>query len=327
MVHKLDAKDRMILYELDLDARQSYLNLAKRVGLSKDSVAHRMNILEKTGIIRNYIAILDINKLGYLTIGAFLRLHETTPGIEEEIFAYLKKHPKVAWFVSCEGNWDMNVMLWVKNVYEYEDFWRQFAKRFGRYMAGNWFYIITRLHNLPRDYLLKGTSRQPKPRSDLVLGQEQNLFEADDLDLRILRALAPNARMSLVDIAGKVRASPKVVAYRIKRLEQEGVILGYRLGMNLDRIGIIYYKLHLSLRNTDERKEKTMFAYARQHPNVIYIDEKIGGADMELELQVESQEQFREILSDIRHRFSGLVNDYDFLVYYKEHKLVYLPED
>jgi hypothetical protein len=69
-----------------------------------------------------------------------------------------------------------------------------------------------------------------------------------------------------------------------------------------------------------------MLEYAHAHPNIIYIDEKIGGADMEFELQVESSEQFRGILSDIRHRFPDVVKDYDFLVYYKEHKLVYLPE-
>jgi Lrp/AsnC family leucine-responsive transcriptional regulator len=327
MAYKLDAKDRLILYELDLDARQSYLSLARRVGLSKDSVAHRMNALERAGVIRNYIAVLDIDKLGYITPGAFLRLHETTPEIEDGIFAYLQKHPKIAWFVSCEGSWDMNVMLWVRDVYEYEEFWKDFTQRFRQYLASNWFYIITRLHNFPRDYLLKGTSRKPKNQRALILGQVRKRFDADDLDLHILRILAPNARMSLIDVAERVRASPKVVAYRIKRLQQEKVILGYRLGMNLDRIGIIYYKLHLYLQNMDEKKEKAMFEYARVHPNIVYIDEKIGGADMEFELQVESQEQFREILSEIRHRFADVVKDYDFLVYYKEHKLVYLPEE
>ncbi|MFH1471229.1 MAG: Lrp/AsnC family transcriptional regulator [Candidatus Micrarchaeota archaeon] len=327
MGYRLDAKDRMILYELDSDARQSYSSLAKRVGLSKDAVSYRMKTLEDAGVIRNYIAVLDIGRLGYMTPGAFLKLHETTPGIEEEIFSYLQKHPKVAWFVSCEGSWDMNTMLWVRSIYEYEDFWKGFTGRFRQYIASNWFNIITRLHHFPRDYLLKGTNRKPKKSRPLVIGEAGEAVKVDALDLRILRLLAPNARMSLMGMARKLGSSPKVIAYRIRKLERDKVILGYRLGMNLDRIGIVYYKLHLYLRNMTHKKEKEMFEYARMHPNIIYIDEKIGGADMEFELQVESQTQFREILSEIRHRFSDVVNDYDFLVYYKEHKLVYLPEE
>ena len=44
---KLDRKDYRIMHELDLNSRQSYSEIAKKVGLNKDSVINRINKLKK----------------------------------------------------------------------------------------------------------------------------------------------------------------------------------------------------------------------------------------------------------------------------------------
>ena len=44
---KLDLKDKKILYELDLNARQTDNQIAKKVGMSRDSVRYRIIIHPK----------------------------------------------------------------------------------------------------------------------------------------------------------------------------------------------------------------------------------------------------------------------------------------
>lgn len=51
---KVDLKDRKILYELDLDARQSLTQLGKKVGLKKDVISYRIKGLQDEGIIKNF---------------------------------------------------------------------------------------------------------------------------------------------------------------------------------------------------------------------------------------------------------------------------------
>ena len=41
-MEKLDLKDKKILYELDIDCRQSFRSIGRKVGLSKDVVATRV---------------------------------------------------------------------------------------------------------------------------------------------------------------------------------------------------------------------------------------------------------------------------------------------
>ena len=46
-MEKIDLKDRRILYELDVDSRQSFRNIGRKVGLSKDVVASRVKKLKE----------------------------------------------------------------------------------------------------------------------------------------------------------------------------------------------------------------------------------------------------------------------------------------
>ena len=47
------------------DSRQSYREVAKKVGVSSGTVASRVRELEERGIVRRYTLLLDYEKLGY----------------------------------------------------------------------------------------------------------------------------------------------------------------------------------------------------------------------------------------------------------------------
>ena len=60
---KLDSKDMEILKALQDDARLSNKELAAKVHLSTTPTYERVKKLERTGVIKQYTAILDANKL------------------------------------------------------------------------------------------------------------------------------------------------------------------------------------------------------------------------------------------------------------------------
>ena len=65
--------NRLILSELQQDARVTLAELGRRVGLSAPAVAERMQRLESDGVIRAYRAEIDPRALGF-TLGAVLRI-------------------------------------------------------------------------------------------------------------------------------------------------------------------------------------------------------------------------------------------------------------
>lgn len=70
---RLDATDWQVLAELRNDARVSYADLSRRVGLSPPAVAERVRRLEAGGVIRGYTVKIDPAALG-LRVVAFIRL-------------------------------------------------------------------------------------------------------------------------------------------------------------------------------------------------------------------------------------------------------------
>ena len=63
-INELDALDLRILAELQADASLSNVELARRVQLSPSPCLARVRALEKRGVIRQYVALLDAQKLG-----------------------------------------------------------------------------------------------------------------------------------------------------------------------------------------------------------------------------------------------------------------------
>ncbi len=69
----LDAVDARLLRLLATDARTSFADLGRAVGLSPPSVAERLRQLEQAGIIEGYAAALDPKSIG-LPVAAYLRI-------------------------------------------------------------------------------------------------------------------------------------------------------------------------------------------------------------------------------------------------------------
>src|SRR3989440_6682851 len=69
----LDQTDWKILRELQQDARLSYNELGRRVGLSGPGAAERVRKLEDAGVLTSYGAQIDPTKVG-LPLLAFIQL-------------------------------------------------------------------------------------------------------------------------------------------------------------------------------------------------------------------------------------------------------------
>ena len=70
---EIDGTNRLILSELQDDARVTLAELGRRVGLSAPAVAERLQRMEVDGVILGYSAEVDPRSLGY-SLGAVLRI-------------------------------------------------------------------------------------------------------------------------------------------------------------------------------------------------------------------------------------------------------------
>lgn len=325
MSEELDLKDRKILYELDLDARRTDSQIAKKVGLSRDSTRYRINRLVKQGYINYFMTLLNTMKLGYDWYRTFFKFQNLTIKKEEEIIEWFKK--RASWITKVEGNWDFNTGVFCKNVYEYRDLINEFLLKYSKYVERYEVSIVTREWSYHRDYLLDRKQKTTQP--DLMgfnKKEDYKVEKIDEIDYNILKVLLKNARMNIIDIAKKTKTTEMVVKYRIKKLIEKGVIIGFRPFLNINKLGYEYFKVHIKLQNLTSEKKNKIISYINKHPNTIHMTELVGGADIETEFQVKNNEEFYKYLKEMREHFGDVIRDYNFMQYTQEYKFTYLPE-
>ena len=61
---KLDRIDKNIIRELQINGRMQNNDLAREIGLSPSSCLRRVKLLEESGVIQSYTAIVDPQKIG-----------------------------------------------------------------------------------------------------------------------------------------------------------------------------------------------------------------------------------------------------------------------
>lgn len=69
----------------------------------------------------------------------------------------------------------------------------------------------------------------------------------DDIDKQILQMLRRNSREAFATIGKKVQLSAPAIGKRVKQLEEKGIILGYSLKLNDEKLGVTT-KAYINLR-------------------------------------------------------------------------------
>ena len=99
----MEETDRAILSALAGDGRQSYTDLAEKVGLSVSAVHQRVRRLEQRGVIRGYTAVLDNEALG-LPLTAFVAIRPIDPSQPDDAPERLADLPEIESCYSVAGD-------------------------------------------------------------------------------------------------------------------------------------------------------------------------------------------------------------------------------
>lgn len=317
---KLDKKDRKILYELDKNSRQSFKQIGKKVGLSREVIQYRIKQLEKKGVIKGYQTLIDTSKLGYINCRFFIKFQKETPEEENKIIEYYKKNPKFWWVASIEGFRDLGLACWVKDIYEFYEIKEEILQKFGKYIDNLHISIYSKFYVYNRTYLIE--KKQDTDSKQIMFFPEKAKF--DKKDFEILKILSKDARTNSIEISKKTGISITNINHRIKQMMEKRIIIRFKVLLDLEKIGYYWYKIEMQLTDTAIKKE--MLSYFHNHPNIVYAYETISENDIEFEIESNSPEEFRKILAEIRTKFSRYIKKYYHLLWFKEHKFSFMPE-
>ncbi|WP_095589554.1 Lrp/AsnC family transcriptional regulator [Actibacterium ureilyticum] len=122
---RLDATDRKILAELQVDSGQSLDEIAKKVGSSKTPVWNRIRKMREGGVIRGQAAILDPEALGLeACFFVLIRTAEHEADWQKTFLEALRARPEVMEAHRLAGDIDYILKVRVPNARAYDAFYQ-----------------------------------------------------------------------------------------------------------------------------------------------------------------------------------------------------------
>lgn len=119
----------------------------------------------------------------------------------------------------------------------------------------------------------------------------------DSLDIKILDMLQNNARIPNTEIAKELGRVPSAILERIKRLESQGIISGYRAQINPKAVDLSVVAfvtiLTTNINWSDELSERLA-----EIPNVEDVYEVLGEASYVLKVRVKDTDELSNLLKN-----------------------------
>jgi Lrp/AsnC family transcriptional regulator for asnA, asnC and gidA len=319
-MERMDLRDRKILYQLDINSRQSAAQIGKKIGLKRDVVQYRIKKLQEKGIIQGYYTVIDASRLGYLSFRFYFVFQYVTPKIQKEIIHYFIKN-KYTYFVGLiEGVYHLLVIMWVKDTMEFYSFYETILRKYGYYFKEIKLCLYVQLLHYRLSFLEDKVYDRAKP---LITGGHTKK-EVDKIDIEILKTIASNARLPTIEIARKLKTTTTVVNHRIKKMLNNGIIQGFKTNMNFRKLGYHNFKIDIYLKDYNDIDK--ISNYITQHPNLFYMNKTAGHGDLEIEFYVKNVHNIHEIMEDLSNVFPGKIRFYTTFNILKYIKRQFMPE-
>jgi Lrp/AsnC family leucine-responsive transcriptional regulator len=123
--------------------------------------------------------------------------------------------------------------------------------------------------------------------------------ELDRFDRAILKALAGDGRISITELARTIGLSKSPTQARLRRLEKDGIITGYRALFDPIRLGMDHVSfVEVRLSDTREAALAEFNAAVAKVPEIEQVHLIAGNFDYLMKVRTQSMSDYRRVLAD-----------------------------
>ncbi|MFN8391275.1 MAG: Lrp/AsnC family transcriptional regulator [Bdellovibrionota bacterium] len=319
---RLSENERQVFAHAQLQAGATVPEIARQSGLRDHAVRYALNSLIERGAVW-YVPYIDVGRLGFSDCCVYFNHLSSSKGSRERLLKAIKESPSVGYFAELAGEYQYTVAIYCRRVHEVEDFFTRLARvSDGAILDRS---IATRL-SWSFYSALYWAKRPPRARM-LQCSAEGKLFMPDDIDHRILHTLSRSSQYHLRQIAKTLRLPLSTVEYRIRKLEDNGVILGHSYKLAPPYFGLSKYRVLVSqARPTRDLRDKLLRFSAKQKYVSSFVH-CVGNWDFELSIDLEQPADLPDILEEISICGAGDIFRLKVLNLLTHHKVRLYPFD
>ncbi len=126
------------------------------------------------------------------------------------------------------------------------------------------------------------------------------MMKSDAINLKILRELERNARLSNLDLADRVGLSPSACLRRVQELERSGVITGYRVRTDRAKLGIGFVAyMTVGLSNHTKASQEAFERSISRAPEVVECHNVTGTVEYLLRVEATDLAAYKVFHTDV----------------------------
>ncbi len=316
----LDLKDKKILGYLSEDAKISRNILAKKVGLSKDSVKYRIERLISKGIIQGYRTIIDMSKIGFENYHIFLKLNPLTTSIESEIVKKLQKCEFIRAIIKYNGRYDYELAILVQGPLEFEKIFEKIFNECDNQIKD---YEIVQLTEY---YIVNTFPKNFIELDEQTFSKTSSLIKIDEKDRQILSIISNDAILPNYKIGQQINLSGDAVSYRIKKMTKEGVIQKAIPIINYSALDYGIFAILIRFNNAIDNRNLKIKDFFKTNKNILWTVRCFGKYNIIAYICVNNVKQYHETMNELKNNFSEIIMNIETLISYEEHKYSYVPK-
>ena len=147
------------------------------------------------------------------------------------------------------------------------------------------------------------------------MAKTHEIENLDQFDLRILDVLSQDGRISVTELSKRVGLSKTPCQARLKRLIDEGFILGFHAEINLRKLGLDHIAFaEVKLSDTREKALEAFNAAVRRIQEVEECHMIAGSFDYLLKVRTSDIRRYREVLGEKISSLPNVANTSTFVV-------------
>ncbi len=136
----------------------------------------------------------------------------------------------------------------------------------------------------------------------------------DRTDQRILAVLQEHGRMPIVELAERINLTKTPCTERIRRLERDGVIMGYRAELDPEQLGASHVVIvHVTLNQTSDNALELFNEAVKRIPEVQACYLLAGQFDYMLKIRTLDITHYRRVLGDRIGKLPGVQQTHSYV--------------
>lgn len=312
-----------IVAAVSLRADASVPEIARIVGARVHKCRHVLDKLIQHGIISRRV-VINPARLGYGCYGLWFSMPANLSPKHDVILNALVASKNISYLGEFSGEFEWRADILARSAKEADETIGVLSEKVGLMLASRSLSCSLSI----RDFSLNSLTSHAQKIPPICVEFDAEPLVISEQDRAILAALTNNSAASQSMLARSLRIPLTTLNFRIKKLRESGVIVGYHMLTEVEQLRAYNVTMHvhrIRLTKNDKASRKVLLDFAAVDQAVHGLTFSFGDIDAELcstSTGVRTEHDFEKRL---KNALSGSIASLSSLTVYKNHKVNAFP--